>query len=213
MSPPPVTVLVPVKPPARGKSRLSGMTAERRSALAEGFALDTIAAALETPVVEQVLVVTDDASFAARCGELGVTAVPDGASDLNLSLRQASAEAVRRWPGHLHLVLCADLPTLRPTMLAAMLTAAGRGPAFVPDRASVGTTCYLATPESFAPSFGTGSAQAHRAGGASEVTVGRSRDGGAVDLAPLRHDVDDADDLARAVSLGVGPFTTAALLG
>ena len=43
-------VVVPVKPPALGKSRLVGLTDEQRRELAEAFALDTVTAALATPV-------------------------------------------------------------------------------------------------------------------------------------------------------------------
>ena len=37
-------VVVPVKPPAHGKSRMSGLPDEQRSLLARAFALDTVAA-------------------------------------------------------------------------------------------------------------------------------------------------------------------------
>src|SRR6478672_1404810 len=55
---PTCVVVVPVKPPALGKSRLVGMTDEQRRELAEAFALDTVAAAAATAGVEAVLVVT-----------------------------------------------------------------------------------------------------------------------------------------------------------
>lgn len=209
----PVTVIVPVKPPARGKSRLTGISAERRAALAEGFALDTVSAALATPQVEHVLVVTDDARFAARCTELGASAFPDGASELNQSLVQASAEATRRWRGQRHAVLCADLPALLPDVLGAVLDAIGADPAFVPDQRGDGTTCYLASAGLFAPAFGPGSARAHRDAGAIEIAAVRDASEAYVDLTCLRRDVDDTDDLAAVLALGVGAHTTAALLG
>ena len=58
--------LVPVKPPALGKSRLVGLTDDVRRALAAAFALDTVAACVAAESVAQVLVATDDAAFAAR---------------------------------------------------------------------------------------------------------------------------------------------------
>ncbi len=56
--------------------------------------------------------------------------------------------------------------------------------------------------DDFAPRFGAGSRAAHREAGAVEV------DG---DLASLRQDVDDVGDLGRAMVLGVGAHTAAAM--
>ncbi|MCW2815755.1 MAG: cofC 1, partial [Nocardioides sp.] len=89
-------VVLPVKPPARGKSRLTGLPDERRRDLAEAFALDTAAACLAATSVHAVLAVTDDAVFAARLAAAGCACVPDGGDGLNGALRQAAAEAQRR---------------------------------------------------------------------------------------------------------------------
>ncbi|WP_395694262.1 2-phospho-L-lactate guanylyltransferase [Nocardioides sp.] len=202
-SDPPVryVVLVPVKPPAVGKSRLHAVGAADRRALAEAFALDTVAACVAAATVAEVLVVTDDARFSTRLAGLGTAAIPDGvAGDLNGTLRQAAAEAHRRWPALRPVALCADLPALRPADLDAALAAAGPHPAFVPDAAGVGTTLYTATYEEFDPRFGVGSREAHLDAGAREIL-------GAA--ASVRRDVDDLDDLRDAVALGVGPATAA----
>lgn len=190
-------LIVPVKPPAVGKSRLHGV-ADRR-ALAEAFALDTVAACLDATTVGRVLVVTDDAEFSAHLSALGASAIPDGvADDLNGTLRQAAAEARRRWPDLTPAALCADLPALRPGDLDEVLGRAGDGPWFVPDAAGVGTTLYSAAYDDFDPRFGPGSRAAHADAGAREVA----------DAAPsVRRDVDDADDLRDAIDLGVGPRT------
>ncbi|MBQ9918893.1 MAG: hypothetical protein IJO71_17060, partial [Microbacterium sp.] len=58
------TIVVPVKPAALGKTRLTAVTADRE-ALARAIALDTIAAVAATPRVSHVLVVTDDAEVSA----------------------------------------------------------------------------------------------------------------------------------------------------
>ena len=101
--------LVPVKPPARGKSRLVGPDDGTRRALAAAFARDTVAACLAADRVAQVLVVTDDVRLAAELGALGCAAIPDGVTgDLNGTLREAAAEARRRWPGLVGVALCAD---------------------------------------------------------------------------------------------------------
>jgi 2-phospho-L-lactate/phosphoenolpyruvate guanylyltransferase len=192
-------VLVPVKPPAIGKSRLHGLPAVERRALAEAFAQDTVAACVAASTVGAVLVVTDDAQFSTRLAALGTTAIPDGvAGDLNGTLRQAAAEAHRRWPDLRPAALCADLPALRPDDLDEVLAGVGAEPAFVPDAAGVGTTLYVAAYDEFDPRFGVGSRAAHRDAGARELE-------GAP--ASVRRDVDDLDDLRDAFSLGVGPHT------
>src|SRR5689334_20066554 len=106
MSTPSYVVLLPVKPPARGKSRLDVDPARRR-ALAAAFALDTARACLEAARVRAVLAVTDDAAFADDLRAAGCVTIPDGvAGDLNESLRQAAAEARRRWPRTVPVAVC-----------------------------------------------------------------------------------------------------------
>jgi 2-phospho-L-lactate guanylyltransferase len=192
-------VLVPVKPPAVGKSRLGGPD-ERRRLLAVAFALDTVTACLATPRVGAVLAVTDDAGLATRLAGLGCAVVPDGpAGDLNATLRLAAAEARRRWPRLRPAVVCADLPALHADDLADALDRAPvHEAAFVADHRGVGTTMYTAPYDVFAPRFEGASRAAHLDSGAREI------DG---PLASLRLDVDEMNDLARALELGVGPHT------
>jgi 2-phospho-L-lactate guanylyltransferase len=169
--------------------------------LARAFAVDTVSAVQDCPLVARVLVVTDDHSLAGRLAEQGADVIPDGASDLNGTLVQAAAEMHRRDP-HLGLVaLCADLPALRSTELAIALEATDPARmSFVADEERTGTTAVVApTLEAFRPSFGPGSRDQHLHRGAFEV------DG--VDVPGLRRDVDDPHDLAAAIELGVGPRT------
>ena len=195
-------VLVPVKPPAVGKSRLVGLPTDLRRELAVAFALDTVSACLATPGVGAVLAVTDDAAFSQRLAALGCEAVPDGVTgDLNACLRLGAAEAVRRWPQLSPVAVCADLPALRPADLESALDALPvRAPAFVADAAGSGTTMYAAPRDAFDPRFGPGSHHAHLQAGA--VAVEGS-------LESLRQDVDDLDDLRQVLRLGVGPHTSA----
>lgn len=195
-------VLVPVKPPAVGKSRLLGVDAEVRRALAEAFAQDTVAACLDASSVRQVLVVTDDAHFSAVLGAMGAHTLPDGVSDdLNGTLRLAAAEAQRRWPELAPVALCADLPALRSDDLDTVLARIDLPhPAFVPDAAGTGTTLYAAGYGTFAPRFGPGSRDNHVDAGAQELA----------DVpASVRRDVDDVTDLRAAIDLGVGRCTAA----
>jgi len=192
-------MVVPVKPPTVGKSRLRGIDDDQRRALAQAFALDTIAVCLEIGAAG-VLVSTDDAGFSAHCRALGCATVPDGdTNDLNSALRQAAAESQRRWPDAAPVALCADLPALTTDDLRAALERLTAGtPAFVADAGRTGTTLYTASYSRFDPRFGVDSARAHRDSGATEI------DG---PLPTLRRDVDDLDDLRAAIALGVGPET------
>ncbi|KAA1426323.1 2-phospho-L-lactate guanylyltransferase [Nocardioides antri] len=195
-------VVVPVKPPGIGKTRLVGVPAGQRVSLATAFATDTVAACLATPGVARVLVTTDDARFATTLSSLGADCCPDGSHGLNPALVQAVAEARRRWPGLRPVALCADLPALRPEDLAAALTIAAGRTSYVADAAGTGTTLYASSYDDFDPRFGADSAAAHAAAGAAAVPG---------DLPGLRQDVDDLASLRAAIALGVGPATRAAL--
>lgn len=197
-------VLLPVKPPARGKSRLE-VDPERRRLLAAAFALDTARACLAAERVTAVLAVTDDARFADQLRAAGCEAIPDGvAGDLNESLRLAAAEARRRWPESVPVAVCADLPALQARDLdAALGSPEASAAAFVTDQEGVGTTLYTAPYEEFAPRFGSRSRAAHLDSGAREISG---------DLTSLRRDVDDAQALAEALALGLGAHTRLAML-
>lgn len=202
---PSFVALVPVKPFTVGKSRLADLPAERRAALARAFALDTITACRAASAIEGVIVVTDDVGFAGELRTLApdCVVIPDGVSgNLNASLGQAAHEAVRRWPGLGIAAICADLPALRPDELTAALASVVRT-GFVPDAAGTGTSVYAARAlADFDPAFGADSAARHADSGA-EAVLG--------EWPSVRHDVDDAGALARALVLGVGPHTMAAL--
>jgi 2-phospho-L-lactate guanylyltransferase len=198
-------VLLPVKPPARGKSRLE-VDPHRRRALAAAFALDTARACLAAEQVVTVLAVTDDARFADDLRAAGCETIPDGVDgDLNESLRLAAAEARRRWPEAPPVAVCADLPALHSGDLDDALRSPGVGTvaAFVTDQEGVGTTLYTAPYDEFEPRFGFRSRAAHLEAGALEITG---------ELPTLRRDVDDAPALAAAASLGLGAHTRLAML-
>src|SRR3954447_19872760 len=192
--------LVPVEPPALGKSRLVGLGDDDRRALAAAFALDTVAACVASAAIAQVLVATDDAAFSIELAELGAVTIPDGvAMDLNGTLRQSAAEARRRWPELVPVALTADLPAVRAIDLDEALGDLAPGEAaYVADAVGLGTTLYTAGHDRFDPRFGPGSAKAHGATGARAISAPLPR---------LRRDVDDLGDLGDALALGVGPRT------
>lgn len=194
-------VVVPVKPAAVAKSRLSALGDEVRRELVTAFAVDTVAAAAECPEVAAVLVVTDDVALARALTELGVAAIPDGRPGLlNESLRQGMAELLRRRPDLRPVALCADLPALRTVDLGAVLAdASAHETAFVDDATGVGTTVYTsATGATFDPRFGEKSRDAHAGAGAVHLDAPDS----------VRRDVDTPEDLQEALRLGVGLRTS-----
>lgn len=198
-------LVVPVKPLATAKSRLrpgAGGVGHDRLALA--FALDTVAAALASEPVAEVLVVTDDVVAGQALSELGAHAVPDEPhAGLNTAVRHGAALVAGRPVA----ALAADLPALRSAELAAALDdAAVRGRrCFVPDAPGTGTVL-LAAPRGvdLDPRFGAGSAAAHELSGATRLAGG---------WPTLRQDVDTPQDLAAATRLGLGPSTAALLAG
>jgi 2-phospho-L-lactate guanylyltransferase len=199
------SLVIPVKVLALAKSRLTGLAGPRRAELALAMAADTVAATVACPVVDTVIVVTDDAAAAADLSGLGAVVVPDEPGDgLNPALTFGAAQADERWPGRGRAGLAADLPALGPDELArALAVAAGVPEAFVADAAGTGTTLYTAGPgAAFRPRFGPASRAAHLSGGAAELVL--------PGLDGLKRDVDTVDDLRDAARIGLGPRTAAA---
>jgi hypothetical protein len=92
-------VLLPVKPPGRGKTRLGDLP---RDELARAFALDTATASLATPSVREVLVVTDDADFASALSVLGCTAKGKRLTGLRFSRPGSSKASILEYLTILH---------------------------------------------------------------------------------------------------------------
>ncbi|MFD9462777.1 2-phospho-L-lactate guanylyltransferase [Streptomyces sp. NPDC060027] len=200
------TVVVPLKPLARAKSRLADTASDvLRPGLALAFAQDTVAAALACAAVRDVAVVTGDALAGRELSALGARIVADEpGGGLNAALAHGAGAVRSRDPESAVAALNADLPALRPLELARVLAAAAEFPrAFLADAAAIGTTLLAASPglELF-PAFGGESRARHRASGAAELRLD------AVDS--VRQDVDTRDDLRAALTLGVGPRTAAA---
>ncbi|MET7653024.1 2-phospho-L-lactate guanylyltransferase [Streptomyces sp. NPDC005486] len=200
------TLVIPLKTLALAKSRLADTATDGlRPGLALAFAEDTVAAALASPAVRDVAVVTDDALAGRVLAALGARIVPDEPrGGLNAALAHGAAAVRASRPDAPLAALNADLPALRPPELARVLDSAGEFPrSFLPDAAAIGTTLLaVAAGRELLPAFGTDSRSRHRASGAVELRLE------AVDS--VRQDVDTGEDLRAALSLGVGPRTAAA---
>ncbi|MDF3145876.1 MULTISPECIES: 2-phospho-L-lactate guanylyltransferase [unclassified Streptomyces] len=200
------TLVIPLKPLARAKSRLSDTASDGlRPGLALAFAQDTVAAALASPAVKDVAVVTNDALAGRELGALGAHIVPDEpGGGLNAALAHGVAVVRSSRPESAVAALNADLPALRPLELARVLDSAAEFPrAFLPDAAAIGTTLLAAAPgRDLLPSFGTNSRTRHRESGAVELDLDQ--------VDSVRQDVDTGADLRAALALGVGPRTATA---
>ncbi|MDN3256943.1 2-phospho-L-lactate guanylyltransferase [Streptomyces sp. MA25(2023)] len=199
------TLVVPVKPLARAKSRLADTAHDGvRPGLALAFAQDTVAAALACPEVADVAVVTDDVRAGRELAKLGAGVVPDEpGGGLNAALAHGAAVVRATRPARPVAALNADLPALRPSELTRVLAAATEFPrAFLADAAGIGTTLLAAAPgRELTPAFGMDSRARHRASGAVELRL--------EGVDSVRQDVDTGGDLRAALALGVGPRTAA----
>ncbi|MFJ9111894.1 2-phospho-L-lactate guanylyltransferase [Streptomyces sp. NPDC102283] len=199
----PWSLVVPLKPLARAKSRLGRAAGEdARPRLALAFAQDTVAAALACPGVRDVVVVTDDAVAATALSALGARIVPDApGAGLNAALAHGARSVRALRPAAAVAALNADLPALRTDELARVLDFASAFPnAFLRDAAGIGTTLLTAASGAeFRPAFGGPSGARHLASGAVEIALS------GVDS--VRRDVDTGEDLRVALALGVGSHT------
>lgn len=207
MRPHAVHAVIAVKNLDLAKSRLADrMRPEHRARLVLAMLADTVTAAAAVERICSVTVVTPDPAVAGLARALGANVHPEPRiSDLNAALDDAAA-ALRRAHGPVALLaLQADLPALRPEELSAMLSVAPPGRrSLVVDHAGTGTAALFAAGGAVAldPRFGPGSARAHIAAGARDLTG---------DWPGLRLDVDTAADLDRATALGAGASTRALL--
>ncbi|MET8845563.1 2-phospho-L-lactate guanylyltransferase [Amycolatopsis sp. NPDC004625] len=196
-----VDLVVPMKHPRDGKSRLRGaVAAQRHPGLVLALAADTLAAVVSAGRVRRVLLVAADPAAVGELAELGIEIVAEPAErSLNAAFRHGEALLKADDPGAVVGALQADLPALTAGDLTAALTEAAGNRAFVADRQGTGTTLLLAAPgEPLDPRFGPGSARQHAASGAISLRQA---------LPSLRSDVDTPDDLAHVRALGVGKHT------
>ncbi|MBM3188316.1 MAG: 2-phospho-L-lactate guanylyltransferase [Planctomycetes bacterium] len=189
-----IRIVVPIKPLAAGKSRLSPvLDRDRRVLLSLAMFIHVLRVARETAATSQVAVLGGDPTVARVAQRLNVLWEPEPARGLNRCLKRAFQAGVRLgWDATLFVP--ADLPELASDDLACVLEMAHSAERLVvaPDRFDEGTNALLVpslTP--FPPRLGPHSftrhlTQARRLGIPTQVC---RREG-------LRLDIDTPADLA-----------------
>lgn len=189
------TVVVPVRALDGAKSRLGAvLDPEERRDLVTRLLRRTVDAALATPGVTEVIVVSPDPEVLALASETGARPLAQGSRGLNPAIAEARAAA----PDAARLlVLPSDIPGVTPAALGALLAAADAAgtPCVVlaPDRHGRGTNALLLDPpDVIDPAFGGDSRAGH-------AWLASSADAGFVEVpGPLALDVDTPDDLLLA---------------
>jgi 2-phospho-L-lactate guanylyltransferase len=174
------------------KTRLD-LPAADRADLALAMALDVVTAALHTPSVSRVLVISDDERARVAIAPLGVELLHDEPdAGLNPALRHGIETASAWAPGDGVAIVSSDVPTVTAAELEVVLGVAARHDrSFVSDWEGTGTTFLAARAHcDLVPQFGPRSAKAHTDTGCVALPVDRSG---------LRRDVDTLDDLREAL--------------
>jgi 2-phospho-L-lactate/phosphoenolpyruvate guanylyltransferase len=189
--------IVPVGSLEGAKSRLGAvLDAEERLELTVDLARATIAAAVATASLADVLVVTPDDAVRALALELGARPILQRDSGLNRGIAAARDEAIAAGADAI-LILPIDLPAVSAAAIDSVARPAADGDrplvVIVRDRHGRGTNALLlAPPDAIDACFGGDSALAHVAAavaaGARLVELG----------GPLALDLDTADDLLLA---------------
>lgn len=191
-----IWALIPVKPLALAKSRLSKvMTPAERETLSIrllGHVLDELA---KVPQIERRLVVSRDPKVLRIARQKGAFTVQETEphTGLNPALERASAIA-ESFGIHGVLILPMDLPLLRAAHvqeMIAILPEEQQGVVIVPDRHGIGTNALLMSPPRLLPlCFGRDSLEKHRELGrrlSIPVTI--------AEINALQHDLDFPEDL------------------
>ena len=162
MTPDRVIVVIPMKPLAVAKSRLSGvLEPEKRTSLARNL-LWRVLRAVEGVAVHGTWVVGGDSAVEQAAQAAGASWIQEEGPDLNRAVEQAFQQALGA--GKAPLYVPADLPFLGPADLSGFIRSVGdQGQiALAPDRLGMGTNGILLTgPTPFRPALGPGSFRRH----------------------------------------------------
>ncbi|GAB4503370.1 MAG: hypothetical protein Fur0043_03620 [Anaerolineales bacterium] len=160
-----IWAIVPVKPLARGKSRLAGMLSDdERARLNENLLNHTLETLSSLKELEQILVVSGDPHVLTIARRHGARTVrEDGQPHLNTALARATVVAkVHATRGVL--ILPADLPLLSQADILSLIERAINPPVVIiaPDRHGKGTNALLMSPPGLIQyDFGEDSFQRH----------------------------------------------------
>jgi len=193
---PRLIAVIPLRALEGAKSRLGEvLDAEERRDLVAGLLERVARAALTTPGIDEVLVVSPDPAVLALADEVGARPLRQVGSGLNGALDEARTEASARGATAL-LVLPSDLPLATPEAVAPLVSLAedarGATVALVPDRHGRGTNALLLVPPDVIDfAFGGDSRAAHAAQAAATGARYVELDG------PLAQDLDTPEDLLQ----------------
>ncbi len=193
--------MIPVRSLEGAKSRLGDvLDAEERRELVERLLRQTVAAALATPGVRRVVVVSPDPEVLAVAAAAGAEGLHQTSAGLNPGLVEARHALAADGAWRL-LILPGDLPAITADALSMLLRAADglAAPLVVlaPDRHGRGTNALMLEPaDIIAPNFGRDSRLAHGRLAAAAGAVYREVADDALAL-----DLDTPDDLLLAEAL------------
>lgn len=192
MSPTPPLVLVPVRDPGRGKTRLSSALGRDARAALTGAMLADVVGALHGAGMQRIVVLAGGPVAASAATALGVDVLldPPGEHGLNAALSAAS----RRIRANASMVVPADLPLLTPDDVTELVGTAGE--VVVAATQDGGTGGLLRRPAwVIDPVYGGRSAARHLlAARQAGYTAERA------DIAGFTVDVDDPDDLQHVAT-------------
>jgi 2-phospho-L-lactate guanylyltransferase len=168
-----------------------GLAPADRRALAEAMVADVLDALARADRLDGVVVVTAEPTVRRLAEERGFIAIHDPREAGQSAAATLGVEAALSGGAERVLLVPGDCPALDPREVDELL--AGDAPAvIVPDRHGTGTNALLLTPpDRFAPAFGPGSFERHRA-----LARAAGSEPAVASPASLLLDVDTPDDLA-----------------
>jgi len=185
------TAIVPVKGLSAANGRLHGLVSDdERTRLAEALFLDLILTLPRSRCIDDVLIVTSDASMARQAGWLGHEVLLQDEDEGHAEAAAAGASAAIVAGAQRVAMLPVDCPMLDMEELDAHLGRSPRTALIVPDRHGTGTNALMLNPpDLFLPAFGPDSCARH---------VSRARATGQSfaleQVASLAIDLDTAED-------------------
>jgi 2-phospho-L-lactate/phosphoenolpyruvate guanylyltransferase len=157
------TAIVPVKGLSVANGRLdSTLSAAERNRLAEALFLDLIMKLPRSRCIDDVLVVTADASIARQARWFGHMVLVEDADEGHSEAAAAGARAAMDEGAQRVAMLPVDCPMLDTEELDARIGRSPRTVLIIPDRHGTGTNgLVLAPPDVFLPAFGPESCARH----------------------------------------------------